>query len=99
MKHLLIALTITLALPCAAFAGAWGSNPSAWENNQANWENNKSNWQNSPNNPENRPNPFIKNNTTYDNQGKPNGYTVEKKDGGVNYFDQNGNRKGYRPGR
>ena len=51
---------------------------------------------NSPNNFENSPNRYGNENIIRDNQGNAVGYEVEKSDGGVNYFNLNGERQGYK---
>ena len=64
------------------------------------WENSPNNWKNSPNNWENSPNNSSGNNGTVRNSdGSSAGYAVPKADGGVNIYDNNGNRTGYIPSR
>lgn len=78
-------------------AGDWNSNPNNWDNSVHNWNNSPYNWNNNPNNWSNNPNRFGNERIIRDNSGAPSGYTVPKPDGGVNYFDLDGTRKGYTP--
>lgn len=87
-----------LSLP--AIAGDWESSPNNWKNSPNNWENSSNNWKNSPNNWQNSPNNSSGNNGTVRNSdGSSAGYAVPKADGGVNIYDNNGNRTGYIPSR
>ena len=56
------------------------------------------NFNNSPNNFNNSPNNFGATNGIYSTDGVRQGYTVPRPDGGINYFDNNGNHLGYTPG-
>ena len=88
-----------LAIPEAlADITNWNNNPSNWKNNSANWENNPSNWKNNPANWENNPNNYNATRIIRDNSGHAEGYEVPKPDGGVNYFDLDGHREGYKAG-
>ena len=60
--------------------------------------NNPLNYNNSPLNFENSPNRYGNENIIRNNQGNAVGYEVEKSDGGVNYFNLNGERQGYKAG-
>ena len=53
---------------------------------------------NSPLNFENSTNRYGNENIIRNNQGNAVGYEVEKSDGGVNYFNLNGERQGYKAG-
>ena len=75
----------------------WQSNPNNWNNSESNWENSGDNWKNSPNNWNNSPNKWGNERIIRDSNGNAVGYAVPKKDGGVNYYDFNGKRKGYQP--
>jgi len=77
----------------------WNSNPYNWQNSPYNFNNSSNNWQNNPNNWQNSPNKWGNDRIIRDNQGNPRGYAVPKADGGVNFFDQRGNRRGYLPSR
>ena len=62
------------------------------------FNNNPLNYNNSPLNFENSTNRYGNENIIRDNQGNAVGYEVEKSDGGVNYFNLNGERQGYKAG-
>ena len=76
----------------------FNNNPLNYNNSPLNFENSPNNFQNSPNNFENSPNRYGNENIIRDNQGNAVGYEVEKSDGGVNYFNLNGERQGYKAG-
>ena len=96
---LLILIALTLLFSSAASAQTdWDSSPHNWKNSESNWENNSSNWKNSPDNWENSPHKHNNDRIIRDNEGKATGYAVPKDDGGTNYYDFEGNRKGYTPG-
>ncbi len=81
---LIMAMAILLSAPGLAGAFDWNSSPN--------------NWQNSPNNWQNSPSRFGNERIMRDNRGNPQGYVVPRSDGGVNFFDTQGNRRGYQPG-
>ena len=87
-------------LSCSSMADNmdFNNNPNNFENSPYNFENSPNNFQNSPNNFENSPNRYGNENIIRDNQGNAVGYGVEKSDGGVNYFNLNGERQGYKAG-
>ena len=90
-------LTCALLLVSPALAQDWNSSPSNWKNSPSNWENSPSNWRNSPSNWDNSAAKWGNDRIVRDTEGNPQGYAVPKKDGGVNFFDFDGNRKGYLP--
>ncbi len=93
-------VTLLCGLSCAAagaLANDWNSNPNNWRNSENNWENSSNNWNNSPNNWDNSPNRYGNERILRDAEGNAAGYAVPKDDGGVNFFDLQGNRKGYLP--
>jgi len=99
MKSLAILFTFLLLSSGAAFAQtAWDSSPYNHKNSPFNYENSPFNYNNSPFNYENSPFNTNSDRIIRDNQGNTTGYAVPRKDGGVNYFDLSGNRKGYNPG-
>ena len=79
-----------LVYPGLVAAQSWNSSPNNWNNSANNWNNSPNNWNNSPNNMSSR-------NGIYDGDGNRTGYAVRRPDGGVNFFDNGGNRRGYRP--
>jgi hypothetical protein len=96
---LFILIALTLLFSSAASAQTdWDSSPYNWKNNENNWENNSSNWKNNPHNWKNSPHKYNNDRIIRDNQGRAKGYAMPKKDGGVNYYDLDGNRKRYKPG-
>ena len=102
MKKLLLrSITIVVIILVSVYglvaAEDWNSNPNNWNNNPNNWDNNPNNWKNSPNNWDNSPNKWGNDRIIRDNSGNPTGYAVPKDDGGINIYDFNGNRRGYKP--
>lgn len=91
----LLAAAALTAMPAAA--QDWNSNPANWKNNPGNWQNSPSNWRNNPGNWENSPSRYGNDRIIRDNEGNARGYAVPKDDGGVNFFDFSGNRRGYLP--
>lgn len=87
-----------LCLSAVAVAQDWNSNPNNWKNNPNNWDNNPNNWKNNPNNWDNNPNRYGNDRIIRYDNGAPAGYAVPKDDGGVNFYDYQGNRRGYLPG-
>jgi hypothetical protein len=94
-----IFLCLSVFWACHSHALDWESSPNNWNNNPNNWENSKYNWNNNPNNWDNSPLNYGNERIIRDNSGNPKGYIVPKSDGGINYFDLDGNRKGYSPPR
>jgi hypothetical protein len=91
-----LALATMLGIGVAtAHAGSWENSPNNWANSPNNWANSPNNWANSPNNWANSPNNQYGGNRVYGNDGAAQGYAVPKAGGGTNYFDFNGNRRGY----
>jgi predicted PurR-regulated permease PerM len=77
----------------------WKNSPDNWQNSSQNWQNSSQNWQNSPGNWQNSGNNYYNTNGIYDSNGNRIGYSVPSANGGVNYFNNNGSRRGYQPGR
>ena len=73
------------------------SSPNNYQNSSNNYENRSENYNNSPNNYDNSPKKYGNDRIIRDNHGNPQAYAVPKNDGGVNFFDMNGNRIGYLP--
>jgi hypothetical protein len=76
----------------------WRNSPDNWENSSQNWQNNSQNWQNSPQNWQNSSDNFNSTNGIYDRNGNRIGYSVPTPNGGINYFNNDGSRRGYQPG-
>lgn len=75
---------------------SWVASPRNWNNSKYNYDNSKFNFTNSPRNYANREsNPSRVNIVNL--FGVVIGYVVKKPDGGLNYFDNEGNRIGYSP--
>ena len=92
-----IVILFFIFMPSFATAQDWRSSPLNWKNNQVNWENSPLNWRNNPQNWQNSPMRWGNERIIRDNNGKLTGYAVPKRDGGVNFFDLKGNRRGYSP--
>jgi hypothetical protein len=90
-------LSSLLVVSLLTYADDWNSAPNNWDNMQNNWDNSSTNWKNSPNNWDNSPNKYGNTRIIRDSNGDPQGYAVPKEDGGVNYYDTYGNRRGYTP--
>jgi len=97
--HRILITTLLLASAQVAQARDWNSNPNNWANSQGNWANNSGNWANNPSNWANNPSNQYGGNRVYGSDGSQQGYAVPRGDGGTNYFDFSGNRRGYSPGR
>jgi len=76
----------------------WRNSPDNWNNSSQNWQNSSQNWQNSPRNWQNSADNFYNNNGIYDRNGNRRGYAVPTPNGGINYFGNDGSRRGYQPG-
>ena len=98
MKFFISFILICLSGISIADNTDFNNNPNNFENSPLNFENSPNNFHNSPNNFENSPNRYGNENIIRDNQGNAVGYEVEKSDGGVNYFNLNGERQGYKAG-
>jgi hypothetical protein len=77
----------------------WRNSPDNWLNNSQNWENSSQNWKNNPQNWQNNPSNYNSTNGIYDSNGNRVGYSVPNANGGVNYFNNDGSRRGYAPAR
>jgi hypothetical protein len=103
LKFLYRSVLLPLALSCllltsetgSADVTNWDNNPMNYENSEMNYENSPLNYNNSPMNYQNNPMNYNSNRIIRDNSGHAMGYEVPKPDGGVNYFDLSGHRKGY----
>jgi len=85
---LILALTLTLSLTIfntICFADDWNSSPNNWNNSPSNWDNSS--------------NKYGNDRLMRDESGNVTGYAVPKSDGGVNFYNLNGERKGYLPPR
>ena len=99
MKSLAIAFVVLLLFSGAAVAQTdWNSSPYTWKNSPYNFDNSPHNFKNSPYNWDNSPYKWNNDRIIRDNQGRATGYAVPKEDGGVNYYDFDGNRRSYKPG-
>jgi hypothetical protein len=96
-QKMLLVMFLGFAFSTGAVAQDWNSNPNNWVNNPNNWENNPNNWKNNKNNWENSSNRQGNERIIRDSNGNPTGYAVPKQDGGVNFYDNKGNRRGYLP--
>jgi hypothetical protein len=76
----------------------WQNSPDNWQNNSQNWQNSSQNWQNSPQNWQNSGDNYYSTNGIYDSSGNRTGYSVPTENGGINYFNNDGSRRGYQPG-
>ena len=76
----------------------WRNSPDNWQNSSQNWQNSSQNWKNSPQNWQNSGNNYNNANGIYDSSGNRTGYSVPSANGGINYFNNDGSRRGYRPG-
>jgi hypothetical protein len=76
----------------------WRNSPDNWQNSQQNWQNSSQNWKNSQQNWQNSGNNYNSANGIYDSNGNRIGYSVPSANGGVNYFNDDGSRRGYQPG-
>jgi hypothetical protein len=75
----------------------WHNSPDNWQNSQQNWQNGSQKWENNPQNWDNSANNYNNANGIYDSNGNRTGYVVPRADGGVNYFNDNGDRRAYQP--
>ena len=76
----------------------WRNSPDNWQNSPQNWQNSSQNWKNSPQNWQNSANNYNNANGIFDSNGNRIGYGVPTANGGVNYFNNDGSRRGYKPG-
>jgi hypothetical protein len=102
MKALLIEILLILTITPGLFLSEaraditnWDKSPLNYENSELNYENSPLNYNNSPLNYQNSPMNYNSDRIIRDNSGDAIGYEVRKPDGGVNYFDMQGNRRGY----
>jgi len=93
----MLVLLLGFSFANVVLAQDWNSSPNNWQNSPNNWKNSSSNWKNSPNNWQNSPNKWGNERIIRDDAGNPAGYAVPKRDGGVNFYDGQGNRQGYLP--
>lgn len=95
-KWIIIVLLAGFCSPAIAQTD-WNSSPHNWDNSPYNFHNSPHNWNNSPRNWQNSPHRWGNERIIRDSRGNAAGYAVPKPDGGVNYYDLNGNRTGYLP--
>jgi hypothetical protein len=88
----------TIMYPYLAVAQNYNSSPYNYRNSPYNYENSPYNYKNSPYNYKNSPYNLNSSNGIYDEDGERQGYAVRRHDGGVNFFNDEGNRTGYMPG-
>lgn len=92
MKHIIILISL---IPGIALAQQrWENDPNNWKNSTDNYQNSPDNYRNSPYNWVNSADNYFNRDGIYNNQGDRIGY--EKEGSTRNYFDNEGNRKGYR---
>ena len=96
-KTIVVTVLLISSLPLVVCAGGGFNSPNNWDNSPNNWENSSNTWENSPNNWENSPNNYLDDRTIRDSNGDAKGYAVPKADGGINFYDNDGNRTGYLP--
>jgi hypothetical protein len=90
-------LAVLFVVSHAALAGSFEESPLAWENNPTNFDNTSSAWENNPTNYDNSPDRWGNERILRSPAGEPQGYVVPREDGGYNYFDFTGTRRGYLP--
>lgn len=99
MRTMIISILIFCSIGGIVLAQDWNSSPYNWQNSPYNFENSPYNYNNSPHNYNNSPYKYGNDRIVRDNQGRDTGlYVVPRNDGGVNFFDRKGNRRGYVPG-
>ena len=90
---------IVMALiTCPSLVVAQSNSLWPYNRNNSSENNSPNNWRNSPNNWNNSPYNLNSRNGLYDGGGNRTGYVVRRPDGGANFFDNDGNRRGYMPG-
>lgn len=87
-------LTFISLLVMVTITGAQTNNPTTPNHSQYNWKNSPQNFKNSPQNYDNSPYGLGKN-VIRDENGNAIGYQTEREDGGRNYYDWDGEWKGY----
>ena len=96
LKRTLSVLSLLVAtFSVSADPTLWSQNPMNYANNPLNYQNSPLNYNNSPMNWENNPMNLNSHRIIRDNSGRAMGYAVPKPDGGVNYYDVDGDREGY----
>lgn len=95
LAKLCAAVSILITMTVQADITNWDNSPYNFKNSEMNWENSSMNFRNSPMNMENNPININSDRIIRDNSGEATGYAVPKPDGGVNYYDFQGNRQGY----
>ena len=93
--------TLALMVTSQVYAGDFGgynNSPYNYNNSPYNYENSPYNYKNSPNNYNNSQYNMNSNNGVYNSNGDRMGYGVRKSDGGINYFNNDGERTGYQSG-
>jgi hypothetical protein len=97
IRLLSLMLLTAMAGPGLADSTLWNNSPLNYENSPYNYENSSSNYNNSPMNWENSRSNVSSDRIIRNNEGEAIGYAVPKRDGGVNFFDLEGKRRGYTP--
>lgn len=95
LAKLSAAVSILITMTVEADVTNWDNSPYNFKNSEMNWENSPMNFRNSPMNLENNPININSDRIIRDSSGEATGYAVPKADGGVNYYDLQGNRQGY----
>src|SRR5580700_9890249 len=98
MLSVTVMCTVCFAQNWANGPQNWRNSPDNWQNSSQNWENSSQNWKNNPQNWQNSANNYNNANGIYESNGNRTGYRVPSANGGVNYFNNDGSRRGYQPG-
>jgi hypothetical protein len=89
-------IAISMVIAGSLLAQDYNSSPYNYRNSENAYDNSPYKYENSPNNYRNQDH-YGNDRIIRDNEGNAEGYAVPKQDGGVNFFDMQGNRKGYLP--
>jgi len=101
MKHIIAIISLALMGLFASNSIAFGnfnSSPYNFENSRYNFENSRYNFKNSPMNFKNSRMNSNSRNRIYNESGNDIGYGVQKSNGGMNFFSNDGQRLGFKPG-
>lgn len=86
----------TYSRPACSQVPNWDSSPLNYKNSELNYNNSPYKWDNSPYKFDNSPYDYNSRTGVYTNSGDRLGYETISPSGVQNYFDDNGNRRGYR---
>jgi hypothetical protein len=92
----IVGLYIGNSKPACAQVPNWDNNPYNYKNSEFNYNNSPYKWENSPYNYENSQYNYNSRTRVYTNSGDSIGYETMSPSGVQNYFDNDGNRVGYR---